>query len=449
MASVSSQRITDLRGLTDRLNLHVPPSYFVSSRSHEPYDDAIEPLLRISDAEPLNLYVGVPLCAEHCSFCMYFYGLADAEGAKAEACLCGLEGFLRQIAARDQRHLVSGSYIGGGTPTILSASQISRLLAATRRAFTFEPTAQRTFEMSPRSASREKIDAIVAGGCNRVSFGVQSFDRAIVEHVGRTWADAPAVRALIGSCRSAGLEEINVDLMTGLTGEQDRTLADAVEALIEEADLTISIYRYRPGRKAELTARNGMSDYVSRCADRVSAAVEVASRKGWRSCGRPDGEHVRLMPSHQARWPDRNLYETRYRPDLRNSLIGVGVAARSFLRDERMVHCEHRNSAGYDLCGRLVEVEYCDQIARVAAALVNGFFRDQSVDTALVEAQCGLAPEDAFPDEFSYLLDAGIIGGTGRTYAIEPLHRPDWAYLDKLLYPPDWLRQRAETVRLR
>lgn len=449
MASVSSQRIADLRDLTDRLNLHVPPSYFVSSRTHELYDDAVGPLLEISSAEPLNLYIGVPLCAEHCSFCMYFYGLADDEGAKAEACVRGLEGFLHQIAARGPGRPVSGSYIGGGTPTILSASQIARLLAATRRAFAFEPAAQRTFEMSPRSASREKIEAIVAGGYNRVSFGVQSFDRAIVEQVGRTWADAPAVLDLIGSCRSAGLEEINVDLMTGLTGEQDRTLADAVEALTDETDLTISIYRYRPGRKAELAARNGMSDYVSRCADRVSAAVAVAARNGWRSSGRPDGEHVRLMRGPEARWPDRNLYETRYRPDLRNSLIGVGVAARSFLRDERMVHCEHRNSAGYDLCGRQVEVEYCDQVARVAAALVNGFFRDRCVDAALVEAQCGLAPEDAFGDELDYLLDAGIIGGTGRIYAIKPEHRLDWAYLDKLLYPPDWLRRRAEAVRLR
>ncbi len=449
MTAVSSQRIAELRSVTERLNLHVPPSYFVSASSSEPYEEAVDPLMDRPEGEPLNLYVGVPLCEEHCSFCMYFYGLADEEGTRAEECLRGLEGFLERIASRDQRHLISGSYIGGGTPTVMSASQIRRLLAAVNRAFAFEPPAQRTFEMSPRSATPEKIDAIVAGGCNRVSFGVQSFDRAIVARAGRTWADPASIRALIGRCRAAGLTEINVDLMTGLDGEEDRTLADAVEAMVGEADLTISIYRYRPGRSAELAARNGMSEYVSRCAERVSAAAGVAVRHGWRSSGRFDGEHVRFMPARPNRWPERNLYETRYRPGLRNSLIGVGVAARSFLRDERMVHCQHRNSAGYELCGRLVEVERCDQVSRVSAALVNAFFRGEAADAALIEAQCGLAPEEAFADELGYLVGEGVLGCAGRRYAVEPSCRARWASLDKLLYPPDWLRQRSEAARLR
>ena len=449
MAKVSSQRIADLRRLTEKFNLHVPPSYFVSSVSREPYEDALDPILGLRGDDPVNLYIGIPLCEEHCSFCMYFHGLADADGARAEECLRGLEGFLRRIAGRGQRPVVSGSYIGGGTPTVLSASQISRLLGAVRSAFAFEPSAQRTFEMSPGSATPQKIEAIARGGYNRVSFGVQSFDRAMVERVGRTWASPPEVRELIGQCRGAGLDEINVDLMTGLDGEQNRTLADAVEALVDEAELTISVYRYRPGRSRELAARHGMNDYVSRCAERVAAAADIARRHGWRTSGRLDGEHVRLTPDRAMRWPERNLYETRYRPDLRNSLIGVGVAARSFLRNEQMVHCAHRASAGYELAGRLVEVERCDQASRVSAALVNEFFRDRQADAALVEAQCGLAPEDVFADELAYLIGEGVLCGTGRVYEIEPSRHAEWAYLDKLLYPPDWLRHRGETARLR
>lgn len=449
MTAVSSRRIGELRSIADRLNLHVPPSYFVSSISSEPYDAAIDPISRTPGREPVNLYVGVPLCQEHCSFCMYFYGLADAEGIKAEDCLRGLEQFLDQIAARCQNHLISGSYIGGGTPTVLSASQICRLLAAVGRAFVFEPDAQRTFEMSPRSATAGKIAAIVAGGYNRVSFGVQSFDRAILSQVGRSWADAASVRALIATCRNAGLDEINVDLMTGLDGELDQTLADAVAALVDETHLTISIYRYRPGRAAELAARHGMNDYVSRCADRVSAAVEVARQHGWVSSGRADGEHVRLMPRRYGRWSERNLYETRYRPELGNSLIGVGVGARSFLRDEQMAYCEHRNSAQYELRGRLVQVERCDQLARVCAAVVNGFFRDQRIDASLIEARCGLAPEEALADEFAYLVEQKVLDTSDRIYTVNLARRADWAYLDKLLYPPGWLARRSQTSRLR
>src|SRR6266568_1755368 len=449
MAPVSMQRLADLRSLTEALNLHLPPPYFVSSTGREVYEEAIDPVLRAADGDPLNLYVGVPLCEEHCSFCMYFYGLADAEGAKAEACLRGLERFLRVIAARHGAHPISGSYIGGGTPTVLSAEQIRRLLAAINCAFAFEAEAQRTFEMSPRSATREKVEAIVAGGYNRVSFGVQSFDRAILASVGRMWADPASVKSLISTCRSAGLNEINVDLMTGLDGEQDHTLAGAVEILLDEAQVTISIYRYRPRTSTELSARHGMNDYIMRCTGRVSAAVAVASLHGWQASGRLDGEHIRLISSSVGRWPERNVYETRYRPELRNSLIGVGVTARSFLRDERMVYCTHRNSAGYELGGRAVDVESCDMVARVSAALVNGFFRDQAIDTALVEVQSGLAPEAVFADELAFLIDQGVLSQTGRRYTISPSHQSEWAYLDKLFYPPDWLQRRRKMVQLR
>jgi coproporphyrinogen III oxidase-like Fe-S oxidoreductase len=346
-----AQRIDELRMLTGTLNLHVPPSYFASSTCDRRYEEAVAPILD-EHAGPLHLYVGVPLCVEHCRFCMYFYGLADAGGTRAEACLRGLERFLAAIGTAGRPRQIAGSYIGGGTPTVLSAAQITRLVDAVNATFSFEPSAQRTFELSPTTASPGKVRAIVAGGYDRVSFGVQSFDPAVVSATGRTFVPPDDVARLVGVCVDAGVVEVNVDLMVGLSGESDDTLADSVASLLHAGCHTVSIYRYRPGRRSDLAERGGMDRYVRRCAARVRNAVSVARRAGWSASGRLDGEHVRLLAGPAARWPVRNLYETRFQPDLANSLVGIGVASWSFLRNEWTTRCPYRASLGYELVGR-------------------------------------------------------------------------------------------------
>jgi coproporphyrinogen III oxidase-like Fe-S oxidoreductase len=110
---------------------------------------------------------------------------------------------------------------------------------------------------------------------------------------------------------------------------------------------------------------------------------------------------------------------------------------------------EHRNGAGYELAARAVEVEQCDEVSRVAAALVNGFFQNNAVDASLIEAHSGVAPEDLFATEFDYLLAEGVLRRDGRRFAVAPQWRGDWCYMDKLFYPPDWIERRARSTRLR
>lgn len=443
---VTGARLEDLRTVTRALNLHVPPSYFGQPVRTMPYEEAIAPLLGPDDGAPLHLYVGVPLCVERCRFCMYFYGLADAEGQEAEACLRGLEQFLAALPATRP---IAGCYIGGGTPSVLSAAQVRRLMAAIGSAFTFEDGAQRTFEMSPGTTTPGTVRAAVDGGFDRVSFGVQSFDPAVVAATGRTYTSPDQVHALLEACRAAGVEEVNADLMVGLDGETDDSLADSVALLLDAGCPTVSIYRYRPARAAELDRRGGLDAHVSRCAERVKRAASVAEGCGRDIQGRPDGEHIRLVAPGSPPWAERNLYETRFRPQLRNSLVGVGVGARSFHRDTRLVHCAHDRKLGWDLVGRPVEVEDCDVRSRVSAALVNEFFREFTADAVAVEATAGAAPEEWFGAELAHLVDAGVLQQQERVYTVTPAWRAEWVYLDKLLYPPDWLERRRGSVRLR
>lgn len=442
-----NRSMDDLVRLTRELNLHVPPSYFPSASYRVPYEEAIAPVVAPDDG-PLHLYVGVPLCEEHCRFCMYFYGLADPDGAAAEACTGALERFLGSIRSEVDRP-VAGMYVGGGTPSVLDEHQIERLLVAIRSTFELEATSQLTFEVSPRSFTPAKAAAIAAAGVGRVSFGVQSFDPEPVRRAGRGYVGPDVVAEVLASCRRVGIDEINADLMVGLDGEGDDSLVDSVRQLLDLGCPTVSIYRYRQARLTEVEAEGGLDAYVATCAERVRRAVDHAVERGREVSGRADGEHVRLVAPGPCPWPERNLYETRYRPSLRNSLVGIGSGGRSFLRDEQLVHCEHRRADGFELSGRLVEVEECDEPSRASAALVNALFRDLSVDLDEVTVVGGVDPIAHLGGQVERLVDEGVLERSGTRLTVLPEHRDAWAYWDKLLYPEGWLRQRERSRRLR
>lgn len=448
-ASVVS-RLERLRKLTEDLNLHTPPPYFASEMTTLPYEEALAPLWQDLAGGPLSLYLGVPLCVEHCRFCMYFYGLADEEGAKAEACVRGIEEFLRHVAGAASRRPVAGSYVGGGTPTVLSAGQIERVLAAVDTAFTFEPGAQRTFEMSPGTTSPEKARAIVAGGYDRVSFGVQSFSPEVVKATGRTFTSVDEARAVVRSCQDVGVAEINIDLMVGLADETDETVLESVGHALSSGCTTISIYRYRPARESEVRGRGGVDHYVMTCATRIARAAELAVRRGWHVEGRTDGEHVRFVDTAvSVQRAERNFYETRHRPRLGNSLVGIGSGGRSFNRNRRFVHCTPIPREHFGLLGRSVEVQDCDVPARAAAALVNELFREWTVDTVSIELDTGVTLTDLFGPELAYLLDERVLVQDGTRLSVAAEHRTDWMYYEKLLYPVEWLARRGQSTRLR
>lgn len=443
-----SERVDATRAATAALNLHVPPSYFASRTGRELYEVALVPFLNSEDQGPLSLYIGIPLCAEHCRFCMYFAGLIDDQGMRTEACLAGLEAMLAAVAPVGDRPIAS-IYTGGGTPSVLEPSQIVRLCNGINAAFDFESGAQRTFEMSPGTATVEKIQAIVAGGYNRVSFGVQTFDAAAIAASGRSYFSPDAVARLLVELGASGVTEVNVDLLVGMEGIGPGTLATDVRALLGAGCDTISLYRYRPARADEIVRRGGMDRYVSSCIEQIEVATAVAVEYGYVRLGPVHGEHVRFARSTVSPFPDRNHYETRHRPEISNSLLGIGASARSTLRDRRYLSCKHRSTDGYELIGRLVDVEDCDPPERLAAGLVNAFYRSGEADFALHQQATGLDPADVYADELGYLERIGALEIDGTIVRVSPLARDEWVYLDKLLYPPIWLAERLRSERLR
>ena len=184
---------------------------------------------RLSALPPLAVYVHVPWCVRKCPYCDFNSHEQPAilpEERYLDALQADLEQALPEIWGR-QVHTV---FIGGGTPSLLSAPGIERLLALLRSHLNLWPDAEVTLEANPGTAEAERFMAYAASGVNRISLGIQSFDDAKLLALGRVHDAAQARAAIKIAQRAVG--RVNLDLMFALPGQ---TLAqceqDAREAL--------------------------------------------------------------------------------------------------------------------------------------------------------------------------------------------------------------------------
>jgi putative oxygen-independent coproporphyrinogen III oxidase len=178
---------------------------------------------------PLGLYIHLPWCERKCPYCDFNSHEARVIPAVAyvDALLRDLEGDLGLVQGRP----VSTLFIGGGTPSLFPASAIARLLAGIGSLLQLSPTLEATMEANPGSAEAGKFADFRAAGINRLSLGVQSFDDACLQALGRVH-NSDQARAAIEYARAAGYGSFNIDLMHGLPGQ---TVASA------EADLRAAL----------------------------------------------------------------------------------------------------------------------------------------------------------------------------------------------------------------
>jgi putative oxygen-independent coproporphyrinogen III oxidase len=155
-----------------------------------------------------GVYVHIPFCAARCDYCDFatWTDRAHLIDAYVDACVRDVRG--RELASADT------VFFGGGTPSLLAATQLTAILDAIPRA----TDAEVTVECNPDSVDGEKLRAYVDAGVNRVSFGVQSMRAHVLVALGRTH-DPDNVSRAVDAARAAGIERYNLDLIYGTPGE--------------------------------------------------------------------------------------------------------------------------------------------------------------------------------------------------------------------------------------
>ena len=184
---------------------------------------------------PLSLYIHIPWCIKKCPYCDFnSHKSPDTipETSYIDALLADFENDLLHV---DQRTLHS-IFIGGGTPSLLSASAFERLFNGIQQRLPFKEDIEITLEANPGTVEQQRFTDYRALGINRLSLGVQSFNAHHLKALGRIHDDQQAHRA-IDSARHAGFNNINIDIMHGLPKQSvSEGLADLRAAIAHEPE---------------------------------------------------------------------------------------------------------------------------------------------------------------------------------------------------------------------
>lgn len=162
--------------------------------------------------EKTGLYIHIPFCARKCFYCDFFSVPYNVDSA--EPYVTALINQLRSFPRRE----VDTVYFGGGTPSLLPARDLARLLEAVARHMTLERGAEITLELNPETASPDRLAELHGAGINRLSVGLQSADDETLRRIGRRHTAAQVVKA-IEQAAAIGFENISVDIMLALPGQ--------------------------------------------------------------------------------------------------------------------------------------------------------------------------------------------------------------------------------------
>jgi oxygen-independent coproporphyrinogen III oxidase len=206
--------------------------------------DLLAALRGIADSTaPMSLYVHIPFCESVCYYCACNKIVTRQHGRAAEY-LDALESEVELVVGQLGRgHAVSQLHFGGGTPTFLSDDELTRLMAALRRWFSFEPDAEMSIEVDPRTVDAGRLRHLKAIGINRLSLGVQDFDPDVQRAVHREQS-FESVRALMTSAREIGFDSINLDLIYGLPLQSVESFARTIAQVGELRPDRIAAYGY-------------------------------------------------------------------------------------------------------------------------------------------------------------------------------------------------------------
>ncbi|RJQ46315.1 MAG: radical SAM family heme chaperone HemW [Nitrospiraceae bacterium] len=182
------------------------------------------------------LYVHIPFCMKRCVYCDFVSGIYDPE--KADAYIKALK---KEISSIPEKTPLSTLFIGGGTPTALSAPALTDLIDHIFSHFSFTPDFEATIEANPGTVDREKLQAIYAAGMNRISIGIQSFHDDELLFLGRLHTAKEAEQA-VHLARDAGFNNIGVDLIYAIPGQNIVSWRDTIEKALKLKPKHISAY---------------------------------------------------------------------------------------------------------------------------------------------------------------------------------------------------------------
>ena len=356
-----------------------------------------------------GIYVHIPFCAAICNYCNFNRGLHDESIRQryVEALITDIRSFADPAIQADT------IFFGGGTPSLLHPSELGRIIQACRDSFSLSPDSEITIEANPESSSEEKLEQFRGAGANRLSFGVQSFRDDELRRLGRLHSSDTA-RAAVGAARTAGFDNVSLDLMMWLPGQSTREWLSSVEALIDVQPDHASLYLLEIYPNAPLRdemARGGWS--VAPDDDAAEMYLEGLAR-----LDRAGFEQYEI--SNVARPGRRSRHNLKYWEE--GEWLGFGCGAHATFKGERWrtlsstIDYIERVSAGTDV--RLDRRALGDD-ERLEEALFMGLRLTDGLDLGGLSRRHGIDIWMRYGQDLAPYVSAGILRhDSGRRLAL-------------------------------
>lgn len=207
-------------------------------------DDLKEFYKNQSDDRPLSLYIHMPFCRSACYFCgcnTIFTSKEDKKTRYIEYLKKELNILKNHL---NTKRVVTQMHFGGGTPTFFSPSQLEVVITSIKEIFpNFSPDAEISCEVDPRYFTVEHMNVLKAGGCNRLSFGVQDLDEEVQKTIHRI-QPFELTQNVIKIAREAGIHSINTDLIYGLPYQTRESFKKTLEQMITLNTDRFAVFNY-------------------------------------------------------------------------------------------------------------------------------------------------------------------------------------------------------------
>jgi oxygen-independent coproporphyrinogen-3 oxidase len=348
---------------------------------------------------PLGLYLHIPFCAAICNYCNFNRGLFDAQ-LKVRY----VEALEQEIRRSADGSAADSIFFGGGTPSLLEPEEVGRLAGACRDAFAVSADAEVTLEANPETVTSNRLRAFRDAGVTRVSFGVQSLHDRELARLGRLHGSERA-RAAVAEARTAGFENVSVDLMMWLPGQSLADWQASLDGVI--GDLTpdhVSLYLL------ELYPNAPLKEEMLRSRWTQASDDDAADMYVWAMARLEEAGYPQYEISNVARPGRESRHNLKYWSD--GAWLGFGCGAHSTRGAERWKNVpstgeyNQRVATGRDLAVDRGSRSWDEQLGD---ALFTGLRLTAGLDLNRIEARYGVDVWKRYGDTLQPYAEAGYL----------------------------------------
>jgi oxygen-independent coproporphyrinogen-3 oxidase len=382
------------------------------------------------EMSPSSAYIHIPFCVKKCAYCDFlsfpsclerageyvealckeirltpsWFSSARAADAKTE---CKSGGSDSSQARGDGGCALRTIYFGGGTPSLLSAAQIEKVIGALREEFGITEGCEITLEVNPGTVNEEKLSSFFAAGVNRLSIGVQSLDDKVLKELSRIH-DSSSAKKVISEAKAAGFINISCDMMLGIPGQTLESVKETLDYLLFQEIPHISLYSLILEEGTPLYDRYGgdIEKFVTQEEDRKMYHYVTSRLK--------KNGFIHYEISNMA----REGYESRH-----NSMYwkaepyyAFGVGAHYYIGNERGRHVEDLDTYIASLSREEVDrkdvlfpEETLSEEEKKKEYMMLGFRTRIGVVEDIYERRFGEKVERSFEEELQKEISAGLV----------------------------------------